>query len=501
MATWTGGAVAPIGGGGITNAAGAMFYARAEAANLSYFSNDLTGFFNNQGTLVKRGSFRTDIRATFDNAAVVNVEAGELRFVANSFGTGRFNVSPGARVFLSSGMYNMRGNAIVAGEGLLEVGQFGDLHVGQAAAPADASVSNLSVLRGGLRIIPGSSLTLTGGGFFDRAFIDGAGTMKIAPGVDVRAALGLGPMAITQTVVENEGELTVEGGGSNSLALQNDAWIGNKFGGVFNLTAPATLITTTDAAPGGIRNDGSMLLSATPLADQVSLIGLKFTNAGHVRVAPGTRVVADKVNIEIIDGDLSVGRDATIALLNAVVRLFDGRLGGNGAIGGDLEAGGQRRGTAAARVAPGEPLGKFTVGGNVTLGNNAEVFIELGGRTQETQYDLLDVAGTAALDGDLLVDLVNGFGSQILQTDVFTVLTADAPLTGAFDNVASGGRVTGVDGVSTFRVNYGPGSPFDPNAVVLSDFVAIPEPGTGAAVCVGAAFLTARRRRDVRLNR
>mgnify|MGYP001461361420 CR=1 FL=1 len=71
-----------------------------------------------------------------------------------------------------------------------------------------------------------------------------------------------------------------------------------------------------------------------------------------------------------------------------------------------------------------------------------------------------------------------------LETDMADMLSAVAPVAafqtaaaqtrgdaGAFDNAASGQRVTTTDGGGSFLVNYGFGSPFDDNQVILSAFL------------------------------
>ena len=497
MANWTAGGIAPIAGGGITNAPGATFYARADAANLSYFSNDLTGFFNNQGTFVKRGAFRTDIRATFDNAAVVNVEAGELRFVANSFGTGRFNVSPGARVFLSSGTYNMRGNAFFAGEGLLEVGQFGNLRVGETGQPAaDVIVENLLVNRGDVSLRGGSKLRVGGVFDLDRGTIDGAAfddELFIEEFALFTFVLANGPALMQFATLNNRGTTTVAGGGTNGLTLQNGARIVNSPGGTLHLDAPATVISTT-LVPGSIVNRGTMNVRPTAQGGGVNLQNVDFENRGDVRVRPFAGFNLTDGLFRHLEGEFNLERDASLVLFGALVRLAGGELIGAGTVQSNtpVEVGTEPGSTM--RVSPGQTPGKLTIQADVTMGDNAELFVELSGRTQATQYDLLDVIGTAALDGDLLIDLIDGFEFGINASDVFTVMTADAPLAGAFDNVANGGRVTGVDGFATFQVNYGAGSPFDPNSVVLSNVAFIPEPGAGWVACIAATLLKRRRR-------
>jgi hypothetical protein len=82
--------------------------------------------------------------------------------------------------------------------------------------------------------------------------------------------------------------------------------------------------------------------------------------------------------------------------------------------------------------------------------------------------DQLFVSGMASLAGTLEISLD---GVTPTQLDEFIILRAGA-LTGAFANVANGQRLDVVGGTESFRVNYGPGSPFNPNHVVLTNFLA-----------------------------
>ena len=52
-----------------------------------------------------------------------------------------------------------------------------------------------------------------------------------------------------------------------------------------------------------------------------------------------------------------------------------------------------------------------------------------------------------------------------------------ANLTGTFGNVANGQRVATIDDLGSFQVHYGVGSTFNPNQIVINNFVANPLPG------------------------
>ena len=68
-------------------------------------------------------------------------------------------------------------------------------------------------------------------------------------------------------------------------------------------------------------------------------------------------------------------------------------------------------------------------------------------------------------------------------------MLTSSDLAGVFDNVANGGRLTSADGTTSFQVNYGAGSPYGANNLVLSDPEAVPEPMSLVLLVGGAAAL------------
>jgi hypothetical protein len=93
------------------------------------------------------------------------------------------------------------------------------------------------------------------------------------------------------------------------------------------------------------------------------------------------------------------------------------------------------------------------------------------------------------------VVFLNGFESHITSAGTFTVVTSSS-LNGAFANVPDTGlRLFTTDGLGSFQVNYGADSLFAANSVVLSNFVAVPEPSTYALLGAGALMIVFRLRR------
>ena len=74
--------------------------------------------------------------------------------------------------------------------------------------------------------------------------------------------------------------------------------------------------------------------------------------------------------------------------------------------------------------------------------------------------------------------MLNGFQLQLDPSQTFTLLSSKDVVSGAFDNVANGARLTTADGLALFQVNYGAGSSYGANNLVLSDPRAVPEPAS-----------------------
>jgi hypothetical protein len=126
------------------------------------------------------------------------------------------------------------------------------------------------------------------------------------------------------------------------------------------------------------------------------------------------------------------------------------------------------------------------------------VAFELAGTVQGTQYDHLIINGNLAVGGNLAVDVVGSFDSSIHNSMTFTLASSTA-LTGAFTNAANGARISTADGRFTFLVNYGAGSSFGVNDLVISGFQGVPEPSTWALLLTGSSYLAWALRRRKRV--
>ena len=135
----------------------------------------------------------------------------------------------------------------------------------------------------------------------------------------------------------------------------------------------------------------------------------------------------------------------------------------------------------------------LTIDGSLTLSAGNTLAMEIGGVTQGTLYDYIDVNGTLTLAGLLDLDFTNDFQHMLAEGTLFTLLNSNSSVLGSFSNVANGGLLMDSAGLHTFSVHYGAGSLYNPNDVVL--FAVSPEPGRAMLLLLGCLAVVSRRRK------
>ena len=96
-----------------------------------------------------------------------------------------------------------------------------------------------------------------------------------------------------------------------------------------------------------------------------------------------------------------------------------GTLDGTGMVGGTVNNNG-------GTLAPGSSAGELTINGDYTQSASAALEIEIGGLTAGSEYDFLNIAGAATLDGTLDVLLIDSFTPTA--GDMFEIITATSIL-------------------------------------------------------------------------
>jgi hypothetical protein len=239
---------------------------------------------------------------------------------------------------------------------------------------------------------------------------------------------------------------------------------------------------TTTIGADNFTNGGDGLLTATDGAILIIAPSNSAANQGTIRADGGTiHFNRDTDNtggvIETVNnGVIHFNAEVT----GGTFAFSSGQVGGGGSIGGDVTNDG-------STINPGNSPGLLTIDGNYTQNSGGILAIELGGLTPGTQFDVLDVNGTATLDGTLTVSLINGFAPTA--GDTFTFLTYDAR--GDVGGSPSGFDVfaSGTPGLN-YSVSYGAtGATL---TVLGPAAAAAPEPATLALLALGGIGLLGR---------
>ena len=279
-------------------------------------------------------------------------------------------------------------------------------------------------------------------------------------------------------VQSNGGRLIVDGGlflqattemdlGAGELWLQGFVtWSGNS-NSPSRIAAGLIVLNTTlvqfavKDSPGIVELEvAGPIAGALPgaLLRKVDTGALRLTGAntyqGGTTIAGGTLIVDNTSGSGTGTGAVTV---QTGALLT-----------GGGAVGGAVTM--QNGARISPRSTAGFLIGSLNVG---SLSMNASSALEVEFNhllPAPLRVDVLNVASVAMLNGNLVLENLNSSQTPSPSTN-FTILTASS-LTGSFANVANGERLDTIDGSGSFVVNYGAGSSFNPNHVVLSNFMA-----------------------------
>lgn len=222
------------------------------------------------------------------------------------------------------------------------------------------------------------------------------------------------------------------------------------------IAATATVNVTggTLSGTGAINNAGTLTKANTG----TSTFSGGFTNSGTVNVNAGTLDLAGGYT-DAGGALVMAGGDITAPV--AGLTLNTGTLGGTGMVTGNVI----HNGTLNVGSSP----GTLTIAGDLTLGAGSTLNIELGGTTQGVNYDLLQVTGTANLNGTMNVSLFGGFTGTA--GDLFDVITF-AGRTGDFAavNFPSGYTMTATPNATFYQllIDALPASPGGDASTVVS---------------------------------
>lgn len=314
--------------------------------------------------------------------------------------------------------------------------------------------------------------------------VDGAGSQWTTTNQLVVGANGHGELHLKNggAVVSTIGDLgrEVTGNGSVSVSGANSTWantstltVGNRgkaqlsasSGGLIANGSAAVGVYSTSDGKVAISNGGEWLTNGS-LTIGGGLPGSGMTNgSGNVNISSGGSTRVTGTTTLYGNGSLNLEGGVFAA---ATVDVQGGQFNWTG---GDLQVGliqGELLNQGGALTPGGASFGSTTVDGAYSQLNAGSLEIEIGGLSPGGTYDLVGITGSAILAGQLEIRLANAFLPA--PNDTLTILNAAGGLFGVFNNVASGQRLSTLDGNGSFKVNYGIGSAYNQNQIVLSNF-------------------------------
>jgi outer membrane autotransporter protein len=378
--------------GDVTNNA-ALVFNRSDALTFS-------GVVSGSGTLGKQGAGTLTLTGNSTYSGGTTISGGALQIGAGgTSGAISGNVTNNAAlVFNRSDALTFSG--VVNGSGTLEKQGAGTLTLtGNSTYSGGTTISGgtLKVGAGGTAGSLAGDIANNAALIFDRSdAIDFAGVVS---GNGTLEKQGAG----TLTLIGNN---TYSGGttiSSGTLQIGNGGIAGAIGGDVVNNAA--LIFNRSDALTfaGNIGGTGTLEKQG---ADTLTLTG-NNTYSGATTVSGGTLLV----NGSSANSAVTIGSGGT--------------LGGSGTVGSTtVQSGGT--------LAPGNSPGLLTVAGNLTLNAGSVTRMEIDGATRGTQYDAIDVTGTATLAGTL--DLV--FGYMPTAGTQYNLINAGT-LTGNFANITN----------------------------------------------------------------
>jgi T5SS/PEP-CTERM-associated repeat protein len=393
-----------------------------------------------------------DVVITGDAGSLLQTESVGMAFIAGSFAT----------LSVDHCQWLSKGHAIIGhtGEAALNVNQEAEvIHTGNSWIGLNEMASG-------------------------EVNVDGAGSQWTTTNQLVIGAHGHGDMYIKDggAVVSTIGDLGREatGNGNVSVSGANSTWANTS-----TLTVGNRGKAQLSASSGGLIANGSAAVGVHPTSDGEVVIsnGGEWLTNGSLTIGgglPGSGMTNGNGNVKISSGGSTRVTGTTTLYGNGSLNLEGGVFaaatvdvqGGQfNWAGGDLQVGlfqGNLVNQGGALTPGGASIGSTTVNGAYSQLNAGSLEFEIGGLSPGGSYDLVGITGSAILAGQLEIRLTNAFLPT--PNDTLTILNAAGGLFGVFNNVAGGQRLSTLDGNGSFTVNYGIGSPYNQNQIVLSNF-------------------------------
>ncbi len=307
----------------------------------------------------------------------------------------------------------------------------------------------------------------------------GGGTIVNEAGAEITAAVTSGNATSSQAILIDNSS---RGNSIAATAVTNRGFISSTNGAAIILISDATTANSVTNDTGGtIRGTGA---AASGAVIQTGNGNDSVINRGAITATGANGVAIDlqggNNTLQIEGGAASITGDVNGGTGGANALIFSPGSGNTFSYAGRFSNFASTRVNAGTVILPGNGNtyagtttinagGTLQIDGDLALTGSSVLSIGIGGPAANGPQSagFLRVNGSATLAGQLVVDLAPG-AAAIGDNDAIVLLIANAPLAGGFANVANNGQIMTADGTTTFFVNYGPGSRFDPSRVVLT---------------------------------
>jgi hypothetical protein len=350
----------------------------------------------------------------------VKIQAGTLQLLGGGFHDGcEYTVPAGATLRLRDSCTFTSETALIGGGTLDLAGPQnatydfgGQVNIGSInlSSPSaffqDCTVGTLNLLNSGGVLYGDGQVTVTNTLNWLSGTMSGEGITTIASRATANIP-GSGGTYVLVTTLLNAGTAVI---GAPTAGLH---WTFEPGGSFNNLPGGTCILSGFEHFEGGagnsFNNAGTFTVDAA--GDAPDFSGMVLNNTGSVDIHAGAlNFAAGGQYLQTAGSMLLSGGSITNS---QPLQFVGGTLHGAGVIAGSV--------SNNATISPGTSAGRLTITGNLSQTANGAMNIELGGTTPGTDFDRVDVGGTATLAGVLNVSLINGF-SPALNAE-FTFLT------------------------------------------------------------------------------